>query len=53
VIPELPDGWQASLAAAGAILVVVLLLRWMGTVMSRMFDVIDKIIAEHKDKDVP
>jgi hypothetical protein len=49
VIPELPEGWQASLAAAGAIVVVVLLLRWMAVVMNRMFDVIEKIITDHRD----
>lgn len=60
MIPDLPEGWQSSLAASGAILVVVLVLRWTSKVMGdqstrsqhivdRTFDVVDTVIAGRDD----
>lgn len=61
MIPDLPDGWQSALAAAGAIVVVVLVLRWTAAVIAeegrraevlidRTFDVVDRIVESHVDR---
>jgi membrane protein implicated in regulation of membrane protease activity len=61
VIPDLPEGWQTSLAAAGAILVVVLILRWTQAMISeegrrsdilidRTFDVVDRLVDSHTEQ---
>ena len=55
-MPEIPPSWSQTIAAVGAILVIVLLLRWTAevlkgqgqqsaTLIDRSFDIADKIVA--------
>lgn len=55
-LPEIPASWSQALAATGAIIVVLLLLRWTANVLdhqgkqselliTRSFDIADKIVS--------
>jgi hypothetical protein len=55
-MPEIPDSWSQAIAAVGAILVIIMFLRWTAeilkgqgsqsaTLIDRAFDIADKIVA--------
>jgi hypothetical protein len=55
-MPEIPDSWSQAIAAVGAILVLILFMRFMteimkgqgsqsATLIDRAFDIADKIVA--------
>jgi hypothetical protein len=63
-MPDIPPGWTQVLAAAGAILVVIAILRWTGAILSghgkisellinRSYDLVDKMVPETEPSDAP
>lgn len=63
-MPDIPAGWQAVLAAAGAILVVIAVLRWTGAILqghgkiselliNRSYDIVEKVIPSPPPTEEP
>jgi hypothetical protein len=60
MLPDIPQGWSQAIAAVGAIIVVLFILKWTGEILAghgklsdllinRSYDLVDKVV----DKAVP